>query len=568
MPPAAVIAGVQAALAAGSCSADVVAVEACKHAATGPGAGSGAERLTDAFQISFRPFAIKVESVLPVRERVIKLALAEARCADLGRAVRAVQAIEAALRYPAGMFGREIPEGELAVWTPGFVATIKRLGEVVTDPDLDPVVAIAARRALHWHAKYSPTPTRKAAQRVLQVMPASLEHELSLELFDGWCRLSEDLAEDFLQAEAKNQARRQALAGALTAEYPDDALADILIRRLTRQQSAFGNRDGSPGQFIWTLVTTRPSLGLHCCALVALDPASVLLEVLPVVVAVLTEARPRQAMAAIGKLLQTNDVRVRQQVAQALGWNRGSRTTLLDGELDVLARLAHDPDEYVRTGVVRAVQRLAAGHQAAAVALITQIPFTDSGRVAAEVFEIFGPQGGLRRQQLPKDHADALLVQLLECPSIDDYNIMSFLSQLSRDYPAVVVKVLEERVEYGERLDSLADYRPLPLQWDEPLQVRMHPDFGVLLRELRDWIAAQPVSWQRQDMGGELFCSVAQPFDDAVMQVLLEGIASMTQTRWQASSRSSARHPPIWSSTRPTSSAAYSMRHHVLVMSG
>jgi dienelactone hydrolase len=40
MPPAAVIAGVQAALAAGSCSADVVAVEARKHAATGPGAGS------------------------------------------------------------------------------------------------------------------------------------------------------------------------------------------------------------------------------------------------------------------------------------------------------------------------------------------------------------------------------------------------------------------------------------------------------------------------------------------------------------------------------------------------
>jgi len=37
MPPAQVIAGIRAALAAGSCSADVVTVEARKHAMTAPG---------------------------------------------------------------------------------------------------------------------------------------------------------------------------------------------------------------------------------------------------------------------------------------------------------------------------------------------------------------------------------------------------------------------------------------------------------------------------------------------------------------------------------------------------
>jgi transcriptional regulator with XRE-family HTH domain len=485
----------------------------------------GSERLTDAFQISFRPFAIKVGSVLSLRERVIKLALAESRRAELRRAVRAVQAVETALCYPAGMFGREVPEGELAAWTPGFVATIEQLGKVVADSNLDPVVAIAARRALHWHAEYSTTSTRKAARRVLKAMPASLEHELALELFDGWGQLSEGPAEDFLRAEASKQARRQALAVALTDEYPDDALADILVRRLTRQQGAFGIGVGSPGQFIWTLVTVRPSLGVHFCSLVALDPDSVLLEVLPVVVAALATTRPDKAMTTIEDLLRTHDVRVRQQVAQALGWNRGSRTTLLDGELDILARLAHDPDEYVRTGVIRAIQRLAPDHQAAAVALITQVPFTDSDRVAAEIFQTFGPQGGLRWQQLPKDHADAMLKQLQECPSIGDYNTMSFLSQLSKDHPAVVLQVLKERIEHSERLTSLGDYRPLPFQWNPPLHVRMHPDLGTLLRELRDWIAPQPSSWQRQYIGGELFCSVAQPFDDAVIQILLEAIA-------------------------------------------
>ncbi len=37
----------------------------------------------------FRPFAIKVGSVLSLRERVIKLALAESRHAELRRAVAA-----------------------------------------------------------------------------------------------------------------------------------------------------------------------------------------------------------------------------------------------------------------------------------------------------------------------------------------------------------------------------------------------------------------------------------------------------------------------------------------------
>jgi hypothetical protein len=42
MPPWQVIAGMQAALAAGSCPADVVAVEARKHPATAPGDGEAA----------------------------------------------------------------------------------------------------------------------------------------------------------------------------------------------------------------------------------------------------------------------------------------------------------------------------------------------------------------------------------------------------------------------------------------------------------------------------------------------------------------------------------------------
>ena len=489
-------------------------------------ATEGAEHRTEASVLSIRPYALSVESVMPLRERVIGLALDEARSTDPRRGVRGVRTIEAGLHYPFGLVGRQISDEERDRWTPIFVETIRQLGAVTSDSSRDPVVSVAARRALSWHAGHSKSATRAAARRVLRTLPASLEHQVALALFDGFGHLTSTPTNDYQRSDAENQSRVKDLVDSLIADRSNGAVIELLTRRLISQQLAFATREGNPGLFVWTLVNARPSIGLEICARVESEPESVLSEVLAVALSALASECPTEAMNAISGLLRTNDRRVRGGVAQALGWNRGLRTTLLEGELNLLAELARDPDESVRLGVVRAAQRLARDQKSAAVALITEVPFADSATVADAVLQLFGPRGELEWQPLPSEQAEGMLLQLRDCPSIEGYNTTSFLSHLAEDRPAAVIRLLEERIERSEQINSIGTYRALPVHWGQVIAVRGNSDFAGLLRQIRGWIAAKADSWHRQEMGAELFRTIAGPFDTSVVRVLDEGLSS------------------------------------------
>jgi hypothetical protein len=119
-----------------------------------------------------------------------------------------------------------------------------------------------------------------------------------------------------------------------------------------------------------------------------------------------------------------------------------------------------------------------------------------------------------------------MLLQLRDCPSIEGYNTTSFLSHLAEDRPAAVIRLLEERIERSEQINSIGTYRALPVHWGQVIAVRGNSDFAGLLRQIRGWIAAKADSWHRQEMGAELFRTIAGPFDTSVVRVLDEGLSS------------------------------------------
>lgn len=490
-------------------------------------ATEGTDDRFESFRIYFTPFAINMESVGPLRHRVIGLALREITATDPRRAVRAVEAIEEAVRYPAGMFGRQIPDSERDDWTSGFMVTIEQVGEIASDKGLDPAVAIAVRKALSWHANYSRTPTREAARRALKRLPKDPRFQLALHIYDGWGHLTQGRTNDYQKAEKQKQLRMQALADALISQYTDDELVELLTERLISQTRAFESTGGNAGPFVWTLVATKPSIGAMLCAQVVRDPGSLLLQVLSVALAALAESAPLEAMRAVEALIKTGTLEVRRGVAQALGWNRGSRSALLENELEIIRALAHDKDPFVRCSIVRAAQRLAGSHLPEAIELIAEIPFADSERVAEELFSVLGPQGELRWQQLPRTKLDCVVEQLRTCPSIEDYHVTAFLAALSEENPILVADLLKKRVEHNEELDSGGDYRALPFHWDHALKIRGHQHHPNVLRDICIWIAAKPDSWHRQEMGADLFKEVAQGFDQTVMTVLDEAIAGV-----------------------------------------
>jgi hypothetical protein len=483
----------------------------------------GMEHRAHGYKLVFKPFVLTPESIAPLRGRILDLAFQQLTSTDIAAAVRAADAIGHSLRYPHGYFGQDTEKHERNTWTPEFVAVLDHLAESVAQLSVDPVVLIAIRRAIRWHADFSGTETQSAARRVRDAMPWRPEDQVAIALVDGWGQLSENrLQGDFEKARAEREERTRGLADALAKAETNEGILQLLEERLKAQQALAAAR-GNPGPFVWCLVTARPSLGVAVADRLIAEPASPLLDVLPIALAALAEHAATEFMPAIEALLAQGNARIRQQVAQGLGWNRGARVTLLPGELDVLVRLAVDSDVSVRMAVVRAAQQLARDHPEEAVRLLGQVPFADSSSVAEELFQTFGPHGDLDWRNLPPAEIRRLLDELEQCPSIEEYWITSFLSEFSSERPEELLELLQRRIDRWEEQDPSTGYSPLPFSWNSDLRFRDGNIFAVVLRRVRDWIAAKPDSWSRRQAGADLFTAVAGAFDETVLDVLEEG---------------------------------------------
>jgi transcriptional regulator with XRE-family HTH domain len=485
-------------------------------------ATEGSEDSSDGSAIHSRPFHVIPSVVQPYRDRVIRLALSEIASTDVRRAARAVKVIGTSLRFPVGLFGRQVPQAEREEWVPSFLKVLTLLKDTISTTTVDPVIAVAIRSGLHWHLEYSDLATRDAARSVLETIPEALPIRTAAALFDGWGHLLQERTPDWREMEARSHAQMNSLAEELIQAYTDDEIVDLITARLSAQQTAFNGRGGNPGRLVWALVTARPAVGLTICSRVAADPQTAVAAVVNFAVACLAEVLPDDAVRAIHQLLATDAPAVRRRIAYSLGRDRGPRSTLLCGELEILLGLIADEDPTVRLSTVRAAQRLASFYEADALALIGNTRFADAPEVADEVFRSFTAEGPLQWRQLPVLEADVMLAQLVTCPSIEEYHIQEFLCGLSKENPEQVVALLMQRVERWEEVGSALEYQPLPYQWTSPLQIRSDPELRKYLRRIRDWLSSKPDSWLRQDAGGRLFAAAAQDFNDPDVMLVLE----------------------------------------------
>lgn len=485
----------------------------------------GSDTFSEGATMTFRPFAIKIRAVKQIRERVIDTAFSEAEHPDIKRAARAINAIGEGIHYPAGMFGRIVSDKERARWTRIFVDIITRLGKLAGKTNLDPSLGIKIQKSLRWHAKYSTTETKEAALDALKFIPQSLEYRLALALHSGWGDLVFEEVEDYKLRDQKRQRWYKELSEEITADRSDEAIVDLLETRLGAQQKALES-DGAPGSFMWVLAETKPSIGRVICQRIIHDPRSVLVGVLPIVFSRMMESASADSLSLVPALLLTKDPVVIRSIAQALGWNRGTREDLSQAEFDLLVKLAEHPDEYVRSSVARVVHYIAAKHRDKAIELVSAIKFSDSAYVTKELFSLFGKHGVLKWEELPAEQAEIIWRQLKITPSIEDYSISEFLSDVSERDPKGVLELLKSRIEYEEAKPRGKEFRALPFDWEHQLHFQKQASFQQLLREIRDWIAENPDSWVRAMEGSKLFQGVAGEYNDPVIEVLEEAVYS------------------------------------------
>ncbi len=495
-------------------------------------ATEGYDDFSEGITISFRPYSINLPAVRGLRDRVNALAIREAKSSDVKRAVRGIKIIEKGLHYPAGLFGREVSEKERAVWTPIFIETINQLADIASDAKLDPVLDIAIRQTLQLHKHHSKTGTNKAATTVINTLPTTLEHQLALVLHDGWGQLMFGHIRDYQVAEKRRQEWYEKVALELVKDRRSEAIVGMIESRLKAHVRAFGDF-GTPSPFMWTLTKLAPEIGHVVCQRMINDPASTLCRILPVVLASLTESDPQKAIEASRTFLKTENMATTRAVAEAYGWNRGLRP-LVKGEVELLYELASHKDVFVRNSVIKAAQLIAKDHTSIAAELLSLVSFEDSEVLAKELFSTFGAHGYLQWSALTSEQADRVWGQLSHCPDIGDYGTTEFLGEISKTDPDAVLKLLKERVEYSEMYPKIENFQPVPFTWHHPLHIRDSASFVQFLREVRDWMAAQPASWQRQRWGAEIFSVAARGFDDQVISILDEAMLSGSKNQLKA----------------------------------
>jgi hypothetical protein len=97
------------------------------------------------FALRFSRFPVDPTKVGHIRSRLLDLAFAAAKSSYARQAVRAVNFVDSAIRYPLVLFGRQVPDDQRDAWTPEFLDTLRRVSALAALPSLNPVVPVAIR---------------------------------------------------------------------------------------------------------------------------------------------------------------------------------------------------------------------------------------------------------------------------------------------------------------------------------------------------------------------------------------------------------------------------------------
>lgn len=483
----------------------------------------GTEQLSSGLSLTFYAFSISPDSVRDLRSRVIKLAAEQAQSDDVPTAVRGIKSLEHAIRGPFGMFGRSPSDDEKAAWSKEFVPIIKALGQIGAEPEHDPAVRIAIRQAIGWHAENGPRNTKTAAKAALKSLVTSPDDELALCLHDGWGRLALRTSRSYEQAERARSTEFRRIAGVVTAGRTEDDVLQRLEDRLHVERTTFESV-GSSGRFLWEVFDLKPAVAVRLCEAALAGEYPELSEFVAPALSALANARDARAIALASEMTTSNSTQHQRAAAWAMSWNRGGRTLLLPGETELLTRLAEHEDEQVRAAMGRAIYLVGLFDKAVALDLLARIKVGQSGKVAAEALSGLMAQGPMSWDDTDATLRESILAQLVDCNSIDEYELMAALSALSRVDPLRVTKFLLARIDVQTKKHE-SGYDALPHHWDPPLRVRETANLARCLAEVRAWMSraeGDRRSYYLHDDGAELYGLLAGEWNDQAVAVLAD----------------------------------------------
>lgn len=510
-------------------------------------ATDASDEFSSGMTLTLSSFPVSIKETRPLRTRIIEIARLEARGSNPTIAVRAVRTLGQVIRGPFPRYGRIPSNDEVMAWAVEFLPVIAELGKIGTEPERDPVVRIAIREALTWHSDHSETDTRQAAQKAIAALIRSPDDDLADCLHRGYENAHKFQRDGELDFEAMERSTTERFKQATQTLMVNRTAMEILTKletRLSIQRQAIGNIDGAAIFMRW-LFRAHTNLAVALCENLSESEFPELKNSIHYAIGALISNSDQRGIEVSRNLLTPTSIELQRGVAAGLLEGGYARSELLDGELELLVELARHSDEYIRGCTGTAVGRLHENHKPAAFHLLAILDLRGSGHAATETLRPFAIKTSLAWPDVPLEIREKILTDLRECESIDTYEIMSALAQLSAVDPLGVTKLLISRFERESEIEGTS-YSALPHQWIEPLKIRHTTQLERCLIEVRNWMIRDDDDGRSPypDDRDSLYQLIAGEWDDQAIAVLSDLTMEPTGPALIATSRLVSQMPP------------------------
>jgi hypothetical protein len=360
-------------------------------------------------------------------------------------------------------------------------------------------------------------------------LPNSLDFRTLLALVDGYGHIIERYS-DYQEHDKKWGEYLSALVADLLHAYPEGgALRAYLARHVAHIKAHHFSASSSPFVLYWRLITASLPLAQATVNDALAHEESPTRQFVATALVKIAQYDRADSLACMRRFVESGSPDLQAAVGSAFGLFGPEELPLTAEETAILRKLLGANDAWVAHCAVLAVRSVAKGDDRLAIDLLKGVDIGISHRLADDVFMNFAAESGGLLGALAAEDVDVFLNQLMALPELEGYWIETFLAAVSAKYAVRLAKFFMDRVDYAATNESW-DYRPCNYgpYGHVPLQFRKSPEFGLLLRQVSDWMKSRDDLLFRE-RSAQLFDTMFKPFDETLVFLVTQAIGNALQ---------------------------------------
>jgi hypothetical protein len=366
------------------------------------------------------------------------------------KAFLAARTLAEAVRGPSGILGLRVSDDVRQSWREEHAQTIDRLGRLLAQYPVHPVVLVRAAESVAWHAFHG-AEKGNGANRVLSLLERDLETRFVRGLMDGWGNNTWPFDEASGRRAYDNDLAK--LIADLGAAFDAPSKLHDFVETWLREVSEIAGADyGAPHIVVGGLIATVPELAQeilkhhHSGRTGALNAyTGTALSVLLRTYAGASREELQRQVAASPEMLRL--------VAEA--YARFEATTgYSEADLPLLQAIFSSKDPVVLHHAGHVALQVARRDKPLAVDLICSVDLVAAGRASHDLFMWLSHGDTIPKEAIGDDQWRRLLANLEPIQELSDHWVREFLKNALRVVPDLVIELLRTRLERAAETDD------------------------------------------------------------------------------------------------------------------